>query len=104
MPTGSVLRLVRLKGTRPPLAIPQRYVTSVLMDHPFEANWRVPEGLTKTAAAEFLGMTVSQYCDVVVGRTELSAAKIRDCVQRLEGRVTADEIVMWRPSKARAAS
>lgn len=64
--------------------------------HPLE-RWRAQAGITtKTTAARLLGMLPSQYGDIVAGRTEPSAARIREIVAATEGKVTADDLVMWK--------
>lgn len=66
------------------------------MDHPLEA-WREAEGIpTKAAAAALLGMTSTQYCDIVSGRTEPSAARMRQIIDRTAGAVSGDDLVMWK--------
>lgn len=64
--------------------------------HPLE-RWRQQAGIqTKTAAAAVLGMLPSQYGDIVAGRTEPSAARMRQIIEATDGQVTADELVGWK--------
>lgn len=64
--------------------------------HPLE-RWRLAVGIpTKTAAAAQLGMQPSQYGDIVAGRTEPSAARMRQIIEATAGEVTADDLVGWR--------
>ena len=72
------------------------------MEHPLEV-WRTEEGIpTKSAAAARLGMAPSQYGDIVAGRTEPSASRIREIVSATSGKVTADQLVMWKVEPQRA--
>lgn len=65
-------------------------------NHPLE-HWRIAHEIkTKGAAALSLGMTPSQYGDIVSGRTEPSAARIREIVSRTDGEVSAEQLVMWK--------
>lgn len=64
--------------------------------HPLE-RWRFGAGIpTKAAAAALLGMLPSQYGDIVAGRTEPSAARMRQIIEATNGLVTADDLVCWK--------
>lgn len=64
--------------------------------HPLE-RWRISAGIvTKAEAARILGMFPSQYGDIIAGRTEPSAARIREIVSATDGKVTAEQLVMWK--------
>lgn len=85
---------LRALNTRP------RYITNVDMrtqaKHPLE-RWRLSAGIeTKVAAATQLGMLPQQYCDIVAGRTEPSAARMRQIIEATDGQVTADDLVGWK--------
>lgn len=51
---------------------------------------------TKAAAAARLGITPTQYCDIVAGRTEPSAARMRQIIEATNGAITADDLVTWK--------
>ena len=71
--------------------------------HPLE-RWRNAAGIpTKTAAARLLGMLPSQYGDILAGRTEPSAARIREIVAATGGKVSADDLVHWKGLRGSAA-
>ena len=66
------------------------------MEHPLE-EWRGREKIaTKVQAALLLGMKPSQYGDIIAGRTEPSAARIRQIIEATRGLVTAEQLVMWK--------
>ena len=41
-------------------------------------------------------MTSTQYCDIVAGRTEPSAARMRQIIEKTEGFVTPADLVLWK--------
>lgn len=64
--------------------------------HPLE-RWRQAAGIaTKAAAAAKLGMLPSQYGDIIAGRTEPSAARMRQIIEATDGEISADDLVSWK--------
>ena len=64
--------------------------------HPME-RWRILMGIpTKAEAAARLGMLPQQYSDIIAGRTEPSAARMRQILEAAEGHISADELVGWK--------
>jgi DNA-binding transcriptional regulator YdaS (Cro superfamily) len=60
-------------------------------------RWRLSAGIeTKAAAAALLGMLPQQYCDIVAGRTEPSAARMRQIIEASNGLISADDLVSWK--------
>lgn len=64
--------------------------------HPME-RWRIAAGIaTKAAAAARLGMLPQQYSDIIAGRTEPSAARMRQIIEAADGKISADDLVAWK--------
>ncbi len=63
--------------------------------HPFE-KWRTAAGIeTKAEAAETLGMSPSQYTDILAGRSDPSVKRVRIAYYTSGRKIDVRAVVLW---------